>query len=151
MLKPGQVLQVFDTITGEIVTQTSDPDASIYMGNKKKHPGGFVIVYESEFRAAALLLREHGANTICLWNILMTKVEIGTGEIFVNTTEIAELMTTSRPRISAIVKKLVELGLIAHVRRDGNHYIYKINPSIMWKGRETERQELLKVLQGGKK
>lgn len=151
MLKPGEIIQVVDTITGEIVTQTSNPDASVYMGNKKKHPGGFVIVYESEFREAALLLREYGANTICLWNILMTKVEIGTGEIILNTVEISQLMKTSRSRISDAIKTLIELGLIAQVRKEGKHLVYKINPSIMWKGRETERQELLKVLQGGKK
>jgi DNA-binding transcriptional ArsR family regulator len=121
------------------------------MGKRKKHPGGFVIVYESEFRAAALLLREHGANAICLWNILMTKVEIGTGDIVLNAVEISELMKTSKPRISATLKILVSVGLISQVRKEGRHIVYKINPSVMWKGRETERQELLKMIQGGKK
>jgi DNA-binding transcriptional ArsR family regulator len=151
MLLPGQVIRVFDTITGEIITETSNPDAGVYMGKRRKHPGGFVIVYESEFRQAALLLKDYGAIPICLWNILMTKVEIGSGEILVNTVELAEMLKTHRPNISRGIKTLTELHLISQIKKDGKHFIYKINPSIMWKGKESERQEMLKVVQGGKK
>jgi hypothetical protein len=149
-LLPGQVIQVVDTFTGEVVTQTCDPNAGVFMGRKRKHPGGFIIVYESDFRDAALMLRDYGANAICLWAVLMTKVEIGTGEILVNTVEIAEMMKTSRTRISSTVKLICDLGVIQQVRKDGKHFVYRMNPSIMWKGRETERQDLLKLLQGGK-
>jgi hypothetical protein len=149
-LLPGQVIQVVDTLTGEVVTQTCDPNAGVFMGYKRKHPGGFIIVYENDFRDAALMLRDHGANALCLWAILMTKVEIGTGEILVNTVEIAEMMKTSRTRISSTVKLICELGIIKQVRKDGKHFVYRMNPSIMWKGRETERQDLLKLLKGGK-
>jgi hypothetical protein len=149
-LLPGQVIQVIDTITGEVVTQTCDPNAGVFMGHKRRHPGGFIIVYENDFRDAALMLRDYGANAICLWAVLMTKVEIGTGEILVNTVEIAEMMKTSQPRVSATVKIIRELGIIQHVKKDGKHYVYRMNPSIMWKGRETERQDMLKLLQGGK-
>lgn len=151
MLLPGQIIQILDTNTGEILTQTSDPDAAVYLGKKKKHPGGFVIVYESEFREAQLLLKEYGLITLCLFNVLFTKVEIGTGNITVNTVELAELLKTHRPNISKAIKTLVELGMITQVGKDGKHFVYKIQPSIVWKGRETERQDLLKILQGGKK
>ena len=151
MLLPGQVIRVFDTITGEIITETSNPDAGVYMGKRRKHPGGFVIVYESEVRQAALLLKDYGAIPICLWNILMTKVEIGSGEILVNTGELAEMLKTQRPNISRGINNQTELHLISQIKKDGKHFIYKINPSIMWKGKESERQEMLKVVQGGKK
>jgi len=150
MLFPGQVIQIVDTVTGEIVTETSNPNAGVYLGKKKKHPGGFIVVYESDFREAALVLKDHGLIPLCLWNVVMTKVEIGTGEILVNTVELAELLKTHRPNISKAIKLLCDLGLLAQVRKDGKHFVYKINPSIMWKGRETERQDMLKLLQGGK-
>lgn len=151
MLLPGQKIQVINTFTGEIVTETSNPEAGVYMGRRKKHPGGFIIVYESEFREAALLLKDYGAIPLCLWNILMTKVEIGSGEILVNTVELAEMLKTHRPNVSKGIKTLVELGLISQTGKDGKHFLYKINPAVMWKGKETERQDLLKVLEGGKK
>ena len=151
MLLPGQIIQILDTNTGEILTQTSDPDAAVYLGKKRKHPGGFVIVYESEFREAQLILKEHGLITLCLFNVLFTKVEIGTGNITVNTIEFAELLKTHRPNISKSLKTLVDLGMIVQVKKEGKHFLYKINPTIMWKGRETERQDLMRVLQGGKK
>lgn len=150
MLYPGQVIQIVDTITGEVVTETSDPNAGVFLGKKRKRPGGFIVVYESDFREAALILKDYGTLPIVLWNVLMTKVEIGTGEILVNTVELSELMSTHRPNVSKAVKLLCDLGLIAQVRKDGKHFVYKINPSIMWKGRESERQEMLKLLQGGK-
>jgi hypothetical protein len=149
MLKPGQVIQVLDISTGEVITETSNPDAGLYLGKRKKSPGGFVIVYESEFRDAALLLRGHGEIPALLWNILITKVEIGTGEILVNTTEIAEMMKTHRPNISRAVKLLKSLGLIGEVRKHGKSSVYRINPRVLWKGRESERQEALRVIQGG--
>jgi hypothetical protein len=150
MLLPGQRLQILDTITGEIVTETSNPDAGVYLGKKKKHPGGFIVVYESEFREAALILKDYGTIPLCLWNVLMTKVEIGTGEILVNTVELAEMLKSHQPNMSKGIKLLAELGFIVHVRKDGKHHVYKINPTIMWKGREKERQDMLKLLQGGK-
>jgi len=150
MLFPGQVIQIIDTITGEVVTETSDPNAGVFLGKKKKRPGGFIVVYESDFREAALILKDYGTIPIVLWNVLMTKVEIGTGEIVVNTVELAEMMKSHQPNVSKAVKLLAQLGFIVHVRKDGKHNVYKINPSIMWKGRESERQEMLKLLQGGK-
>jgi DNA-binding transcriptional ArsR family regulator len=149
-IEAWQRIQVIDTRTGEVVTETSNPDAGVFLGKRRRHPGGFVIVYESDFREAALLLKDYGAIPICLWNVLFTKVEIGTGEILVNTVELAEMLKTHRPNISKAIKTLTELGLIAQVRKDGKHYVYRMNPSIMWKGRETERQEMLKLIQGGK-
>jgi hypothetical protein len=150
-LGEGQIIQVIDTRTGEIVTETSNPNAGIYLGKRRKHPGGFVIVYENEFRDLTLILASKGAIPLALSNILMTKVEIGTGEILVNTVELAALLNTYRPQISKALRLLLDYGVISHVRKDGKHFVYKINPSIMWKGKESERQELLKVLQGGKK
>ena len=149
-LLPGQVIHVVDTISGEILTTTSDPNAGVYMGKKKKHPGGFVIVYEEDFRNAALLLRGKGELPYALWNILFTKVEIGTGDILVNTVELAELLKTHRPNISKSLSTLVKLGLIAQIRKDGKHFVYRINPSIMWKGKEKERQDILTLVSGGK-
>ncbi len=156
-IEPWQRIQILDTRTGEVVTETSNPNAGVYLGKRRKHPGGFVIVYESEFRQAALLLKPYGALPICLWNILFTKVEIGTGEILVDTTELAEMLQTHRPNVSKAVKTLVDLGLIRHVgdeteskKKDGRHYKYQMNPAIMWKGKETERQNLIQILQGGK-
>jgi len=149
-LLPGQVIQVIDTLTGEVVTQTCDPNAGVFMGRKRKHPGGFIIVYENDFRDAALMLRDYGANAICLWAVMMTKVEIGTGEILVNTVELSEMMKTSRTRISSTVKLISDLGIIEKVRKDGKHFVYRMNPSIMWKGRESERQDMLKVVHGGR-
>lgn len=150
MLFPGQVIQIVDTITGEIVTETSDPNAGVFLGKKRKRPGGFVVVYESDFREAALILKDHGIIPLVLWNVLMTKVELGTGEIVVNTVELAEMLKSHQPNISKAIKLLASLGFIIHIRKDGKHNVYKINPSIMWKGRESERQEMLKLLQGGK-
>lgn len=149
-LFPGQVIQVVDTISGEVLTTTSDPNAGVYLGKKKKHPGGFVIVYENEFRDAALLLRGRGELPYALWNILFTKVEIGTGDIVVNTVELAELLKTHQPHISKTIKILSEIGLISKVRKDGKHFVYRINPSIMWKGKEKERQDILTLVPGGK-
>jgi hypothetical protein len=74
----------------------------------------------------------------------------GTPAFPATTVELAELLKTHRPNISKAIKLLCDLGLLAQVRKDGKHFVYKINPSIMWKGRETERQEMLKLLQGGK-
>jgi DNA-binding transcriptional ArsR family regulator len=145
-LFPGQVIQVFDTISGEVLTTTSDPNAGVYMGKKRKHPGGFVIVYEEDFRNAALLLRGKGELPYALWNILFTKVEIGTGDIVVNTVELAELLKSHQPNISRTLKKLTELGLISQVRKDGKHFVYRINPSILWKGKEKERQNILTLV-----
>ncbi len=156
-IEPWQRIQILDTRTGEILTETSNPDAGVYLGKRRKHPGGFVIVYESEFREAALLLKPYGALPICLWNILFTKVEIGTGEILVDTTDLAKMLKTHRPNVSKAVKTLVDLGLIKHVedeikskKKEGKHFKYQMNPSIMWKGKETERQNLIQILQGGK-
>jgi DNA-binding transcriptional ArsR family regulator len=145
-LFPGQVIQVVDTISGEVLTTTSDPNAGVYMGKKRKHPGGFVIVYEEDFRNAALLLRGKGELPYALWNILFTKVEIGTGDIVVNTVELAELLKSHQPNISRTLKKLTELGLISQVRKDGKHFVYRINPSILWKGKEKERQNILTLV-----
>jgi DNA-binding transcriptional ArsR family regulator len=144
-LRPGEVLQIRNTITGEIITETSDPNASVYMG-KRKHPGGFIIVYESEFRDAALMLKDHGALPLCLWMILMTKVEIGTGEILINTVELAEMLQSHQPNVSRGIKTLAGLGLIQDIRKEGKHKVVRINPSTMWKGRETERQQVLRLV-----
>lgn len=151
MLESWQRIQVVDTRTGEILTETSNPNAGVYLGKKKKHPGGFVIVYEEDFLNAALLLRGKGEIPFCLWNVLFTKVEIGTGEIKVNTVILANLLKTHRQNISKSLKTLTDIGLLLLVRKEGKHFIYRINPSVMWKGRETERQDLLKVIDGGKK
>ena len=150
-LLEGQVIQVIDANTGEVLTETRNPNAGVYLGRKKKHPGGFVIVYESEFRDITLMLAPKGALTLALFNILMTKVEIGTGEIIVNTVEIAEMMDVYQQQISKSVKNLSEMGAICFVRKEGKHSVYRMNPSVMWKGKETERQDLLKVIDGGKK
>ena len=150
-LAEGHIIQVIDTHTGEVLTQTSNPNAGVYMGRKRKHPGGFVIVYENEFREAQITLKKEGLIPICLFNILCTQVTIGSGDIFVNTIELAKMISTSRTRVSTTLKRLVELGLLAQVGKEGRHFIYRINPSVMWKGRETERQDLLKVIDGGKK
>jgi DNA-binding transcriptional ArsR family regulator len=153
-LPTGHMIQVIDTITGEVVTQTSNPDASVYMGKKRRHPGGFVIVYESEFRALTVLLAPKGAIPLALSNVLMTKVQIGSGEILVNTVELAELLSTYRPQISKALKLLVDMGIISlveekgKIKKDGKHFIYRMNPALMWKGRETERQQVLKLVHG---
>lgn len=150
-LPEGHVIQVIDTRTGEVVTETSNPSAGVYLGKRRKHPGGFIIVYENEFRELTLILASKGAIPLALSNILMTKVEIGSGEILVNTVELANLLNTYRPQISKAIKLLVDYGIISHVRKDGKHYVYRMNPAVMWKGKESERQEMLKVIQGGKK
>ncbi len=82
---------------------------------------------------AILILKGYGVLPIVLWNVFMTKVDIQTGEILVNTVELSQLMNTHRPSVSKAIKLLRELGLVAQVRKDGKHFVYKINDSIMWK------------------
>ena len=64
--------------------------------------------------------------------------------ILMSQSEIGQRLGMKRPNVSRALKRLEEKGLI-YSERKGRNNVYKLNPLIAWKGKEFNRQNVLKL------
>ena len=84
--------------------------------------------------------------TLYEWKVLAFLLGITDFEnwILITQQEIADRTGIHRPDVTKTIKSLVDKGLIT-VERRGRQNAYRLNPLVAWKGRETNRQNVLKL------
>ena len=109
--------------------------------DKRKVKEDYVMVFQpSLMELAGMDL------TLYEWKVLAVLLAITDFEnwILVTQQEIADKTGIHRPDVTRTLKSLADKGLITIGKR-GRQNVYRVNPKIAWKGKESNRQNVLKL------
>lgn len=144
-MKIATITTQIDARTGEELSRTTDDVQIIHRRTKKAR--GFIIVFPDEIKKVKIELYNEGqfAASILL-DLLMYEAKLNENKVSFHAKTYSDLMNCSVATLYRCIDLLVSKRLLILHKKHGSNYIYTINPLYSWKGKESDREKIIKEL-----
>lgn len=140
-------LHQVDAVTGEVL----EGGTLVYCPPRARIKEGWFMAFQDGFRALAGL--DLTGREWKVFAILLAQLDFE-NYIHLAQVDVARELGLAPSHVSAVVKRLVELGLLIRGPKVGRAATYRLAPEFGWKGRVRTLQEArgkaLRLVQGGK-